>query len=249
MFPDPRHHNAASPRDACWARSLSVCLDVRDCRGRCYPTMRGSPTRPRMRSMMANSPPPCTARSGEPRACWTSRPCAEVLDEFIDAGGRPLRDVLETLTLSPPASLSRMIFQGWGGALDLPGGGDWRSTRSRQPRGIRPPAIGSATVERLRRPARRHSRDAPHAGSRRATPGVGIHRSGGGAPVHGMIPPGRRRRARISTAVKSRFLGCVLDTDARSLGARCHSGAPETQGLRRADTGGGSCGGLGVGGG
>jgi hypothetical protein len=37
--------------------------------------------------------------------------CAEVLDEFIDAGGRPLRDVLETLTLSPTESLSRIIFR------------------------------------------------------------------------------------------------------------------------------------------
>jgi hypothetical protein len=37
--------------------------------------------------------------------------CAEVLDEFSDAGGRPLRDVLDTLTLSPTASLSRMIFR------------------------------------------------------------------------------------------------------------------------------------------
>ncbi len=37
--------------------------------------------------------------------------CAELLDEFSDVGGRPLRDVLETLTLSPSASLSRIIFR------------------------------------------------------------------------------------------------------------------------------------------
>lgn len=40
--------------------------------------------------------------------------CAGVLDDFTDQQGRPLRAVLASLTLTPPDSLSRMIFRdGW----------------------------------------------------------------------------------------------------------------------------------------
>ena len=49
--------------------------------------------------------------------------CAEVLDEFSDVGGRPLRDVLGTLSLSPTASLSRIIFRDGREHMTCRGGG------------------------------------------------------------------------------------------------------------------------------